>query len=68
MRIVGAVLLLAVAAALGIAAAGAFRNVWASHPDGPRWGYLVFGLVATAIALLPLWTAWRLLRPERSRR
>ncbi len=61
MRIAAAIAFLLLAAVLLFVAAGAFQNVWADNPDGPRYGFLAAGLVATGFALLPLFVAWRLL-------
>ncbi len=68
MRAVLVFVLLVLSVILLLVAAGSLKNVWAAHPDGPRLGYLAFGLVAFALAVLPAFIAWRLQFPEGRRR
>jgi hypothetical protein len=62
MRTALAVLFAVLGAVLLFVAVGALQDVFRSHPDGPRWAYLVFGLVALGLALIPLRLLWRLFR------
>lgn len=64
MRAVLVIVLAALSVVFLLVAAGSLKNVWAAHPDGPRLGYLAFGLVALVVAAIPAFIAWRLRFPE----
>ncbi len=64
MRTALAVLFAVLGAVLLFVAVGALQDGFRSHPDGPRWAYLVFGLVALGLAVLPLRFLWRLFRTD----
>jgi hypothetical protein len=64
MRTALAVLFAVLGAVLLFVAVGALQDAVRSHPDGPRWAYLVFGLVALGLAVLPLRLLWRLFRTD----
>ena len=62
------VFFVALTAGLGLLAVGVLKNTWASSPDGPRWAYLVFGVLLLAVALVPLLGIRRILATRTRRR
>jgi len=56
MRVIGAAILLLVAAACGLMAFGALQNLWADYQDSTTATYLIIGLplLAFSIALVAL--------------
>lgn len=62
------VFFVALTGGLVLLALGVLKNTWASSPDGPRWAYLVFGVLLLGVALVPLLGVRRILATRTRRR
>jgi hypothetical protein len=62
MRVIGAALLLLLAAVCGLVAFGALANLWADYQDSPRLTYISVGLPPLVLGIALVVLAVQLLR------